>query len=65
MTLIEHALKNPTGGGRDSGSAFTRRSLKLAARHVGGVSQGSSHWRLMFDQLPQRESPTTLQGETS
>ena len=31
MTLREHALKNPTGGGRDSGSAFTRRSLKLAA----------------------------------
>lgn len=31
MTFGEHAPKNPTGGGRDSGSAFTRRSLKLAA----------------------------------
>jgi plastocyanin len=31
MTFGEHALKNPTGGGRDSGSAFTRRSLRLAA----------------------------------
>jgi plastocyanin len=31
MTLREHALKKPTGGGRDSGFAFTRRSLKLAA----------------------------------
>jgi plastocyanin len=31
MTLREHALKNPTGGGRDSGSAFTRRGFKLAA----------------------------------
>lgn len=31
MTLREHALKNPTGGGRDGGSAFTRRSLMLAA----------------------------------
>jgi len=31
MTLGEHALKNPTGGGRDGGSEFTRGSLKLAA----------------------------------
>jgi plastocyanin len=35
MTLREHALKNPTGGGSDSGSAFIRRSLKLAA--LGGI----------------------------
>jgi plastocyanin len=31
MTFGEHALKNPTGSGRGSGSAFTRRSFKLAA----------------------------------
>jgi len=41
-------------------------SNQLANRAiVGAVSQGSSRWRLMFDQLPQPESPTTLQGETS
>jgi ribonuclease HI len=41
-------------------------SNQLANRAiVGAVSQGSSRWHLTFDQLPQRESPTTLQGETS
>ena len=39
MTLREHAVKNPTGGGRDGGSALTRRSLMLAALPLqGGTS---------------------------
>lgn len=41
-------------------------SNQLANRAiVGAVAQGSSRRHLTFDQLPQRESPTTLQGETS
>ena len=34
MTFGEHALKNPTGGGRDSGSAFRFSGARDSGRET-------------------------------
>jgi ribonuclease HI len=68
--LVEHVRQQldqfPTWSLTRVSRKLNLESNQLANRAiVGAVSQGSSRRHLTFDQLPQRESPPTLQGETS